>query len=121
MSFLRQTPSILAPLRSTSTLQRSIYTSIPSFNSSSSTSPSPVSVQSRDLPAEQLDRQQNAVQADAISDAPAELHQRTVRIFRPTKTANSSGKAGTKSWKIDWDILQGSARWENPLMGWASS
>lgn len=50
-----------------------------------------------------------------------ELHQRTVRIFRPAKTANSSGKAGTKVWRVDFDILQGSARWENPLMGWASS
>lgn len=22
---------------------------------------------------------------------------------------------------IDWDTLQGAGRWENPLMGWASS
>ncbi|PWZ02505.1 putative NADH-ubiquinone oxidoreductase 21 kDa subunit mitochondrial precursor [Testicularia cyperi] len=75
----------------------------------------------RDLAAEQLKRQEQAVAADLISDAPRELNQRTVRIFRPAKTANSSGKAGTKSWRVDWDILQGSARWENPLMGWASS
>jgi NADH dehydrogenase (ubiquinone) Fe-S protein 4 len=51
----------------------------------------------------------------------AELHQRSVRIFKPAKTPNSSGKAGTNHWRVDWDILQGSARWENPLIGWASS
>lgn len=32
-----------------------------------------------------------------------------------------SGGAKTESWRIDFDILQGSGRWENPLMGWASS
>lgn len=53
--------------------------------------------------------------------ATGELHQRSVRIFKPAKTANSSGKAGTNHWRVDFDILQGSARWENPLIGWASS
>lgn len=51
----------------------------------------------------------------------AELQQRTVRIYKPAKTANSSGRAGTSFWRVDFDILAGSARWENPLMGWASS
>lgn len=51
----------------------------------------------------------------------AELRQRQVRIFKPTKTANSSGRAGTGNWRVDFDILGTSARWENPLMGWASS
>lgn len=32
-----------------------------------------------------------------------------------------SGKAGYNHWRIDWDVLQGSGRWENPLMGWAST
>lgn len=32
-----------------------------------------------------------------------------------------SAKGKTKVWRIDWDVLQGSGRWENPLMGWASS
>lgn len=77
--------------------------------------------QGRDLPAEQKSRQELAVDASIISDAPPELHQRSVRIFKPAKTANSSGRAGTNHWRVDWDILQGSARWENPLMGWASS
>ncbi|CAO1620328.1 unnamed protein product [Parajaminaea phylloscopi] len=74
----------------------------------------------RNLPAEQKDREELAVDASIISDAPPELHQRSVRIFKPTR-ANTSGRAGTNHWKLDFDILQGSARWENPLMGWASS
>ncbi|RSH87080.1 hypothetical protein EHS25_003569 [Saitozyma podzolica] len=32
-----------------------------------------------------------------------------------------SAKGKTKRWILDWDVLQGSGRWENPLMGWASS
>jgi NADH dehydrogenase (ubiquinone) Fe-S protein 4 len=32
-----------------------------------------------------------------------------------------SAKGKTKKWILDWDILQGAGRWENPLMGWASS
>ncbi|KAG7278276.1 hypothetical protein CRUP_036353 [Coryphaenoides rupestris] len=43
---------------------------------------------------------------------------RTVRIFVATKTAMQSGVAGTKKWKIDFDTRE---RWENPLMGWAST
>lgn len=32
-----------------------------------------------------------------------------------------SAKGKTKRWILDWDVLQGSGRWENPLIGWASS
>jgi len=32
-----------------------------------------------------------------------------------------SGGSKTEKWRIDFDILPGSGRWENPLMGWASS
>lgn len=32
-----------------------------------------------------------------------------------------SGSGKSERWRIDWDILQGAGRWENPLMGWASS
>ncbi|KAJ2959923.1 hypothetical protein NQZ79_g4676 [Umbelopsis isabellina] len=59
--------------------------------------------------------------ADAVSGAPEALRERTVRIYRPAKTATQSGKQGAKLWKIDFDILPDGARWENPLMGWASS
>nr|ODN98655.1 hypothetical protein L204_02619 [Cryptococcus depauperatus CBS 7855] len=32
-----------------------------------------------------------------------------------------SAKGKTKRWIVDWDVLQGSGRWENRLMGWTSS
>lgn len=32
-----------------------------------------------------------------------------------------SAKGKTKRWLIDWDVLSGAGRWENNLMGWASS
>lgn len=75
----------------------------------------------RDLAEEQRARVEVAHTAEVVSDAPPELAQRPVRIFRPNKAATTSGKAGTATWRVDWDILQGSGRWENPLMGWASS
>ncbi|KAI8580325.1 hypothetical protein K450DRAFT_237993 [Umbelopsis ramanniana AG] len=59
--------------------------------------------------------------ADAVSGAPEALRERTVRIYRPARTATQSGKQGAKLWKIDFDILPDGARWENPLIGWASS
>ena len=54
----------------------------------------------------------------AISGAPLAMTQRTVRIFRPAKTAMQSGSKQTRSWRIEFDIQ---AKWENPLMGWTSS
>jgi NADH dehydrogenase (ubiquinone) Fe-S protein 4 len=32
-----------------------------------------------------------------------------------------SAEADIDHWRLDWDILPGSGRWENPLIGWASS
>jgi len=61
------------------------------------------------------------IAADQVSDAPAELRHRAVRIFKPTKNTMQSAKGKTKVWRIDWDVLQGAGRWTNPLMGWASS
>ncbi|KAF8194133.1 Ndufs4, NADH dehydrogenase Fe-S protein 4 [Pholiota molesta] len=58
--------------------------------------------------------------ADVISGAPEELQHRSVRIFQPTRNTMQSGSAKTERWRIDFDILPGSARWENPLMGWAA-
>ncbi|GAA5906675.1 ETC complex I subunit [Sporobolomyces salmoneus] len=63
----------------------------------------------------------HVVQAGVVSGAPVELHRRPVRIFRPTVPVTQSAKATSHHWRVDWDILQGSGRWENPLMGWASS
>lgn len=50
-----------------------------------------------------------------------ELRHRPVRIFQPTRSTTQSGSGKSHRWRIDWDILQGGGRWENPLMGWASS
>jgi hypothetical protein len=44
-----------------------------------------------------------------------------VRIYRPAPPSTQSAKCSSHSWVIDWDILQGAGRWENPLMGWAST
>ncbi|KZT65813.1 hypothetical protein DAEQUDRAFT_715924 [Daedalea quercina L-15889] len=65
--------------------------------------------------------QRDIVAADAVSGAPAELRHRAVRIFQYTRSTTQSGGAKSQRWRIDWDILPGGGRWENPLMGWASS
>lgn len=50
-----------------------------------------------------------------------DLRKRVVRIYQPTRNTMQSGGAKMERWRIDFDILPGSSRWENPLMGWASS
>ncbi|SGY19457.1 BQ5605_C014g07653 [Microbotryum silenes-dioicae] len=60
-------------------------------------------------------------QAGVVSGVPDEVHHRSVRIFRPSPPSSQSAKATSHHWRIDWDILQGAGRWENPLMGWAST
>ncbi|KAF8895477.1 ETC complex I subunit conserved region-domain-containing protein [Infundibulicybe gibba] len=59
--------------------------------------------------------------ADVISGAPGQLRHRAVRVYQPTRNTMQSGGAKMERWRIDFDILQGGGRWENPLMGWASS
>ncbi|KAI7348942.1 NADH-ubiquinone oxidoreductase 21 kDa subunit, partial [Hortaea werneckii] len=59
--------------------------------------------------------------AAVLSGAPTDLQARTVRIFRPSKTATQSGDWHSHTWRMDWDILSKGHRWENPLMGWQSS
>jgi NADH dehydrogenase (ubiquinone) Fe-S protein 4 len=92
--------------------------------------------ETKDIVSPLQDSPKDVVVADVISGAPGErngvLHQisadcvlvelrhRAVRIFQPTRnTMQCGGKP--ERWRIDWDILQGGGRWENPLMGWASS
>ncbi|KAJ3353510.1 hypothetical protein GGF32_002989 [Allomyces javanicus] len=59
------------------------------------------------------------VDVSVISGAPGNLAtQRVVKIYRPAKTAMQSGLDNTRFWKVDWNAED---RWENPLMGWASS
>ncbi|XP_055490033.1 NADH dehydrogenase [ubiquinone] iron-sulfur protein 4, mitochondrial [Leucoraja erinacea] len=43
---------------------------------------------------------------------------RKVRIFVPARNAMQSGANNTKLWKMEFDTRE---RWENPLMGWAST
>ncbi|KAH8825372.1 ETC complex I subunit conserved region-domain-containing protein [Flagelloscypha sp. PMI_526] len=69
------------------------------------------------VPAEAHD----VIVADTISGAPRELRLRTVRIFQPTRNTMQSGGAKGERWRIEFDTLPGSGRWENPLMGYASS
>ncbi|KAH6582120.1 hypothetical protein BASA60_002134 [Batrachochytrium salamandrivorans] len=39
-------------------------------------------------------------------------------IYKPATPATQSGTAGSQYWKLDFDTQM---KWENPLMGWASS
>ena len=59
--------------------------------------------------------------AAVLSGAPIDLQARTVRIYRPSKTATQSGTWHQHLWRMDWDVLSKGHRWENPLMGWQSS
>ncbi|KAK5121480.1 NADH:ubiquinone oxidoreductase 21kD subunit [Meristemomyces frigidus] len=63
----------------------------------------------------------SSVAAAVLSGAPTDLQARTVRIFRPAKTATQSGDWHSHQWRMDWDVLSKGHRWENPLMGWQSS
>ncbi|MFH4978561.1 hypothetical protein AB6A40_005270 [Gnathostoma spinigerum] len=54
-----------------------------------------------------------------IAGVPKEhMEMRYARIFRPAREATQSGSQNTKVWKIE---LDNRPRWENPLMGWAST
>lgn len=57
----------------------------------------------------------------ALTRAIVELRHRSVRIYQPTRNTMQSGPNKGDRWRIDHDILLGGGRWENPLMGWASS
>jgi len=63
----------------------------------------------------------DVVAADVVSGAPVQLRHRQVRIYKPTRNTMQSGGAKGENWRIDFDTMSGSGRWENPLMGWASS
>merc|ERR1712002_359470 len=44
--------------------------------------------------------------------------ERKATIFLPTRSAMTSGSHNMRKWQLKFDNRQ---RWENPLMGWASS
>ncbi|KAJ3377096.1 hypothetical protein HDU84_009007 [Entophlyctis sp. JEL0112] len=50
--------------------------------------------------------------------APPSLTSHAVRIYRPANTPTQSGSARANHWRIDFDTQD---KWENNLMGWASS
>ncbi|TKS78365.1 NADH dehydrogenase [ubiquinone] iron-sulfur protein 4, mitochondrial [Collichthys lucidus] len=55
----------------------------------------------------------------SLTGVPEEhIKTRKVHIFVPAKSAMQSGVNSTKKWKMDFDTRE---RWENPLMGWAST
>jgi len=54
-----------------------------------------------------------------VSGVPEEhITKRHVRIYMPAKHAAQSGTNQTHRWKLEFDTRD---RWENPLMGWAST
>ena len=63
---------------------------------------------------------QAPVPVDVVSGAPEDLHRRTVRIYRPAKSAMQSGLHGNLYWRLDWDVRPDDNRWEHPVMFWAA-
>ncbi|XP_055708729.1 NADH dehydrogenase [ubiquinone] iron-sulfur protein 4, mitochondrial [Phlebotomus papatasi] len=60
-----------------------------------------------------------AVDVSPITGVPEEhVKTRRVRIYVPSKNAMQSGTNNTHNWEIEFDNRE---RWENPLMGWAST
>ncbi|XP_028399061.1 NADH dehydrogenase [ubiquinone] iron-sulfur protein 4, mitochondrial-like [Dendronephthya gigantea] len=54
-----------------------------------------------------------------LSGVPEEqLKTRKVQIFSPAQNAMQSGSFNTRLWRLEFNTQD---RWENPLMGWASS
>uniref|UniRef100_A0A6P8PY71 NADH dehydrogenase [ubiquinone] iron-sulfur protein 4, mitochondrial n=1 Tax=Geotrypetes seraphini TaxID=260995 RepID=A0A6P8PY71_GEOSA len=55
----------------------------------------------------------------SLTGVPEEhIKTRKVHIFVPTRNAMQAGVNNTKKWKMEFDTRE---RWENPLMGWAST
>ncbi|KAG2466645.1 NDUS4 protein, partial [Polypterus senegalus] len=55
----------------------------------------------------------------SLSGVPEEhIKTRKVRIFVSARNAMQSGIQNTRKWKMEFDTRE---RWENPLMGWAST
>ncbi|EGV60623.1 ndufs4 NADH dehydrogenase Fe-S protein subunit [Yamadazyma tenuis] len=58
------------------------------------------------------------VPKEVVSGAPDSVTSRVVRIYKPAKAATQSSNNDGRSWRIDWDIVGKSNRWENDLMGY---
>lgn len=87
-----------------------------------------------------LEHTKDVTPVEALSGAPIELStNRIVRIYQQSKPATQSGtngkftekkpystlianySVGTFAWRLDWDIVDRANRWENDLIGYASS
>jgi NADH dehydrogenase (ubiquinone) Fe-S protein 4 len=58
------------------------------------------------------------VEVSSISGLPSSQLGRKARIFKPAQHVMQSGSHNTLKWKLEFENQE---RWENPLMGWASS
>jgi NADH dehydrogenase (ubiquinone) Fe-S protein 4 len=57
-------------------------------------------------------------EGDLVSGVTGQTAARKVYIYKPANTTMQSGVGNSNFWKIDFDTQK---KWENPLMGWASS
>ncbi|KAG0366426.1 ETC complex I subunit conserved region-domain-containing protein [Gamsiella multidivaricata] len=62
-----------------------------------------------------------ALQAEVISGAPEEVRMHPCRIYKACKSATQSGVGNTEVWRLDFDTDLEGGRFENELIGWASS
>ncbi|CAG0882496.1 unnamed protein product [Cyprideis torosa] len=73
----------------------------------------------RDKRAKELMETSEPMSVWQVSGVPEEhVKTRLVRIFVPTKNAMQSGTNNTHRWEMEFETRE---RWENPLMGWAST
>lgn len=61
------------------------------------------------------------VPKEIVSGAPESVINRVVKIYKPAKPATQSSNNDGSSWRLDFDIIGKSNRWENDLMGWQST
>ncbi|KAG0044628.1 hypothetical protein BGZ83_010154 [Gryganskiella cystojenkinii] len=61
------------------------------------------------------------LQAEIISGAPEEVRMHPCRIYQQAKAATQSGIVNTGVWRLDFDTELKAGRFENELIGWASS
>ncbi|KAG0312941.1 hypothetical protein BGZ97_010673 [Linnemannia gamsii] len=66
-------------------------------------------------------REPVALQAEIVSGAPEEIRMQPCRIFKQSKASTQSGITNTGVWRLDFDTQLQAGRFENELIGWASS
>ncbi|KAG0238640.1 ETC complex I subunit conserved region-domain-containing protein [Mortierella sp. GBAus27b] len=66
-------------------------------------------------------REPTSLQAEIVSGAPEEVRMHPCRIFQQAKAATQSGITNTGYWRLEFDTELNGGRFENELIGWASS